>query len=80
MTISLKRQEELKLLKNNIDCSDIPELTNDELKKMSNNHLYKPLKKQISIRIDADVLQILQSEGKGYQARINKILRQALMK
>ncbi len=56
MPISTKRQSELKARKatqSNIDCSDIPELTDSELKHMSSNHLYKPVKKQISIRIDA---------------------------
>ena len=37
-----------------------------------------PVKKTISIKIDADILTVLQSLGKGYQTRINSILREAI--
>ncbi len=39
----------------------------------------KPIKKAISIKIDADVLEALKSSGKGYQTRINSILRQVVL-
>ncbi len=32
-----------------------------------------PVKQQISIKIDKDILEALKAEGKGYQTRINKI-------
>lgn len=38
-----------------------------------------PVKQQISIKIDRDVLEALKAEGKGYQTRINKILRDAVL-
>ena len=38
-----------------------------------------PKKKRISILIDIDVLETLKSEGKGYQTRINSILREAVL-
>ena len=34
-----------------------------------------PPKKQISIRIDEDILTFFRSQGKGYQTRINAVLR-----
>ena len=34
-----------------------------------------PGKKQLTIRLDADVLGWLKGQGKGYQSRINAILR-----
>ena len=37
-----------------------------------------PKKKRISILIDIDVLETLKSEGKGYQTRINSILRETV--
>lgn len=37
-----------------------------------------PVKQQISLKIDKDVLEALKAEGKGYQTRINKILRDAV--
>ena len=38
-----------------------------------------PVKRQISIKIDKDILEALKAEGKGYQTRINKILRDAVL-
>ena len=38
-----------------------------------------PVKQQICIKIDKDVLDALKAEGKGYQTRINKILREAVL-
>ena len=32
-------------------------------------------KKAISVRLDADVLEFFKSQGKGYQTRINAVLR-----
>jgi uncharacterized protein (DUF4415 family) len=39
---------------------------------------YRPVKKTFSIRIDADVLAGIKSEGKDYQTRINGYLREAM--
>lgn len=52
-----------------IDLSDIPE----------HAAFYKPIKKATTIRIDADVLAWLQTYGKGYQTKINAILRQEML-
>ena len=38
-----------------------------------------PVKQQISIKIDNDILEALKAEGKGYQTRFNKILRDAVL-
>ncbi|MCV6627509.1 MAG: BrnA antitoxin family protein [Cellvibrionaceae bacterium] len=55
-----------------IDTSDIPEL-DEQFFQTAELHL--PPKKPITIRIDADVLEWLKGQGKGYQSRINKLLR-----
>ena len=34
-----------------------------------------PLKKPISIRLDADILAFFKDSGSGYQRRINQVLR-----
>ena len=34
-----------------------------------------PPKKAISVRLDADVLEFFKSQGKGYQTRMNAVLR-----
>jgi len=40
---------------------------------------YRPIKAQISFRIDADVLAWLKSKGEGHLSRINTILRERMM-
>ena len=41
---------------------------------------YRPLKTQASVRIDADVMEWLKRPGKGYQTRLNAILREAMIR
>jgi uncharacterized protein (DUF4415 family) len=62
-----------------IDTSDIPELTAADFARAIPNPYYRPVKKAINARLDADVLAWLQSKGKGYQTRMNELLRQAMM-
>ena len=40
--------------------------------------LYKPRKKAITLRLDADVLDWFKKPGRGYQTRINRALRQVM--
>jgi uncharacterized protein (DUF4415 family) len=40
---------------------------------------YKPVKKLKSLRIDADVLAFFEAHGPGYQTRINRVLREAIL-
>jgi uncharacterized protein (DUF4415 family) len=47
--------------------------------KYSDARLYKPVKKTVQIRLDADVLEWLKQAGPGYQTRANTILRQAML-
>jgi uncharacterized protein (DUF4415 family) len=56
-----------------IDYSDIPPLDKSFLKKATT--AWPPLKKQLTIRLDADVLAWVKRHGRGYQTRINRILR-----
>ena len=56
-----------------IDYSDIPPLDRTFLKKATTP--WPPAKRQLTIRLDADVLDWLKGQGKGYQTRINRILR-----
>jgi uncharacterized protein (DUF4415 family) len=68
----------------NIDFSDAPELTSEQLAQLKPSHYrnmanYKPIKKTVNVRLDADVIEWLQSAGKGYQTRMNAILREAML-
>ena len=62
-----------------IDYSDIPPLGDDFWKNAVHNPFYKPVKKITTVRVDSDVLLWLKSCGKGYQTRINAILRDAML-
>ena len=62
-----------------IDYSDIPPLKDDFWANAVSNPLYKPTKQIATVRIDSDVLLWLKSPGKGYQTRMNAILRQAML-
>lgn len=55
-----------------IDYNDIPELDEDF---WTRAELYTRPKESISVRIDADVMAWLRSKGRGYQTRLNAILR-----
>lgn len=65
-----------KLPDSRIDLSDIPEVTFTG--KAVVGKFYRPIKKPISIRLDADVLDWLRRFGPGYQSRINDILRREM--
>jgi uncharacterized protein (DUF4415 family) len=79
-TLTPKRIAEIKVFKNT-DFSDCPVLTEDELKKMRPKHpeYFKPIKKAVQIRLDADVLSWFKGYGKGYQSRINAVLREVML-
>ena len=62
-----------------IDTSDVAPLTENFWKNATRNPFYRPVKQATTVRIDADVLQWLKSDGKGYQTRINAILRDAML-
>ncbi|GHU20623.1 hypothetical protein FACS1894163_13650 [Spirochaetia bacterium] len=86
-TIKEKTAKEIKAFKNT-DFSDNPELTDEQLAQLKPSHRrpqnrvnmenYKPIKKGVYIRLDADVLEWLKETGDGYQTRLNSILRHAM--
>ncbi len=73
--------EALKIMPDgDIDYSDIPPLSDEFWKNAVRNPFYKPTKMLTTVRLDSDVLMWLRSEGKGYQTRINAILRKAMLR
>jgi uncharacterized protein (DUF4415 family) len=62
-----------------IDTSEIPEMTEEPWKNARRGHFYCPRKRQITARVDADVLDWLKAQGKRYQSRINAILRREML-
>ena len=63
-----------------IDVSDIPPLDEEFFRRAVRNPYFKPIKASTTLRIDADVLAWLKSRGRGYQTRINGILRAQMLK
>lgn len=81
-TLTEKQRREIAALRqlgdDSIDTSDIP-----EIKDWSGavvGKFYRPLKEAVSIRLDVDVLAWLKSKGPGYQTRLNRLLRELMMK
>jgi uncharacterized protein (DUF4415 family) len=62
-----------------IDTSDIPELPPGAWKNAVRGRFYRPVKQAVSMRLDADVIAWLKKRGKGYQTRVNSILRQTML-
>jgi uncharacterized protein (DUF4415 family) len=65
--------------KREIDTSDIPELPASAWKNAVRGQFYRPVKKAVSLRLDADVIAWLKKDGKGYQTRANRVLREKMM-
>ena len=72
--LTKRQRADLARLKNlpdsEIDYSDVPELTEEQLSRM-----FQPNRQLVAVRLDQDVLKWLRSFGPGYSTRINKILR-----
>ncbi len=81
MKLTKNQAKEIRALKamkdEEIDLTDIPELQNPG--RLIVGRFYRPIKKSLTIRIDADVLAWVKRQGrKGYQTRINWLLRTAI--
>jgi len=59
---------------------DISGLTDKFWQNAMRNSFYRPIKKQVTLRLDADVLAWLRKRGKGYQTRANSLLREIMVK
>ena len=61
-----------------LDLSDIPETQASDWHGATRGKFYRPIKQQVTVRMDADVIDWLKQQGQGYQTRLNSILRQAM--
>lgn len=82
--LSAQHEAELKALAkksdDEIDYSDIPSTCDEQWSEAARGQFFRPLKTQASVRIDADVMEWLKRPGKGYQTRLNAILREAMLR
>lgn len=59
-----------------IDYSEIPPLDSSFFR--NETEAWPPANQQVAVRLDVDVLDWLKLHGKGYQTRLNRILRAAM--
>jgi uncharacterized protein (DUF4415 family) len=62
-----------------IDLSEIPPLKESFWENAVRNPFYRPVKQQLTVRLDADVVPWLRDQGRGYQTRLNRVLREAML-
>jgi uncharacterized protein (DUF4415 family) len=81
---ALQRRGELDVIAaipdDQIDTSDIPELTDEQLKCAVRGNMYRPIKKPVTMRLDADVIAWLKRNGPGYQTTANALLRREMVR
>jgi len=41
--------------------------------------MYRPIKRPVTLRLDADVIAWFKAQGRGYQTRINRALRAVML-
>lgn len=80
-TILKKSETDWERIKNmkdeDIDLSDCPEVTPEMFAKavVYKNFKAIPRKSQLTLRIDQDVIDFFKAQGRGYQTKINQLLR-----
>jgi uncharacterized protein (DUF4415 family) len=60
-----------------VDTIDIPEAALENWMQAKRPRLYRPIKKPVTLRLDADVIEWFKdhTDGSGYQTEINRVLR-----
>ena len=83
-SLTLRQRREIAALaakpEKEIDYSDVPRLPDRFWKNAVRNPFYRPVKRQVTVRLDADIVAWLRQPGKGYQTRLNDLLRIAMLK
>lgn len=66
-----------KMRDEDIDFSEIPPITDEMWAKgvLRKNFVPIPRKRQLTLRIDNDVIDFFKEQGRGYQTKINQLLR-----
>jgi uncharacterized protein (DUF4415 family) len=76
-TLTAKQRAAMKALaalpEDQINTSDAPELR--DWSNARRGVFYRPVKQQLTLRLDADVVDWFKQQGEGYQSRINAALR-----
>ena len=79
---SIRRKKSLRALKylpeKEIDINDVPEVR--DWGGAVRGRFYRPIKKAVSLRLDADVLAWFKARSEKYQSKINEVLREYMNK
>jgi len=67
-------QDLAKMADEDIDTSDVPEV--EDFTEAVRGRFYRPVKQQVTLRIDTDLLAWFRSLGGKYQTRMNAALRE----
>ena len=57
-----------------IDTTDMPAIA--DFSNAVRGPFYRPIKRPLSLRLDADIIDWFQRQGQGYQTRMNSALRE----
>jgi uncharacterized protein (DUF4415 family) len=57
-----------------IDITEMPPIT--DWSNAVRGPFYRPVKRPLSLRLDADIIDWFQRQGQGYQTRMNSVLRE----
>jgi uncharacterized protein (DUF4415 family) len=57
-----------------IDTTEMPPIT--DWSKAVRGSFFRPIKRPLSLRVDADIIDWFQRQGQGYQTRMNSALRE----
>ena len=79
---STRRKKALRAVKylkeKDIDLRDIPEVRDWD--GVVRGRFYRPIKKAVSLRLDADVLAWFKARNERYQSKINEVLREYMLR
>ena len=79
--LTRERKKEIAVIRNkrdaDIDVSEIPETL--DWSGADIGRFYRPPKKPVTMRLDADVIEWLKGSGPGYQTKANMLLRHAMV-
>ena len=73
-TIEEMEREVAAIRDEDIDLSDIPEWTAEDWARAIPNPYYRPVKEQVTLRIDRPVLEWFRANHEHYQTAINQVL------
>ena len=76
MKVIYPDKEQNKLINQGIKLDDEnPEWTDEMFKKASRGKQIAPIKRQMTIRFDPEIVEWFKSTGRGYQSKMNQVLR-----